>query len=387
MKSDIKGETMGKESKARDTNIELLRIISMMMVLILHALGWSGALGYLSGLKFFAYWWMEALSIVAVDVFVLISGYFLIESKFNSKKVFQTAVGGVWIYSVIFGLVAMNVSGDGIALGTLIKCFFPIITKKFWFVNSYIALYIFSPFINKLIHSLSKKQFTFLVGMMIAVFSIRTTVFPLSWSQDATGGYGIISFVMLYCVAAWVRLYYKSDGKYGLWLMLYFCMTFLLVMSKFCILKLGIGVDYSSKFYVYASPVVVIEAVALLLFFLNLKRIQNNKINSVINVLSKHSFSVYIIHFTMLGVLFTKIIPLNRVVDNVGIGVLAVLATVILIYICCVAIDIVKCYIFSKVGMRLKGTGVDKAYTWICEKWDDFSQGDEQQKNVLCEEK
>lgn len=78
----------------RNANIELLRILSMTMVLVLHCLSWSGALEYLEGINYWVYWWLEALCIVAVDVFVLISGYFMIKSRFKLRNVFKIAWGG-----------------------------------------------------------------------------------------------------------------------------------------------------------------------------------------------------------------------------------------------------------------------------------------------------
>lgn len=82
------------------------------------------------------------------------------------------------------------------------RMIFPVLTKKFWFVNSDVALYLFSPFLNKLIHGLSKRQFIVMLGIMLALFSIRVTFLPITWAQDSTGGMGLMWFVVLYCVAA-----------------------------------------------------------------------------------------------------------------------------------------------------------------------------------------
>lgn len=80
--------------KQRNARIELLRIISMLMVIMLHCLSMSGALNYLEGANYFIYWGMEAACIIAVDLFVLISGYFMVEGKFRSRKIVAIGVGG-----------------------------------------------------------------------------------------------------------------------------------------------------------------------------------------------------------------------------------------------------------------------------------------------------
>lgn len=75
--------------KRRAANFELLRIISMMMVVCLHYLSKGNLLPQYIKLNHgsdYLYWLIEALCIVSVNVFVLISGYFLIEKEFNGKK-------------------------------------------------------------------------------------------------------------------------------------------------------------------------------------------------------------------------------------------------------------------------------------------------------------
>lgn len=74
--------------KKRNEGIELLRIISMIMILILHYLGHGGILDNLSANNFYYYiaWTLEGICFVAVNIYVLITGYFLCTSKANLKK-------------------------------------------------------------------------------------------------------------------------------------------------------------------------------------------------------------------------------------------------------------------------------------------------------------
>lgn len=93
----------------RNSSIELLRIIAMFMVVVLHCLLTTGALEYQSRVQYYVYWFIEALCIIAVDVFILISGYFMIKSRFKAKNVFKTAISGVWLYSFLFSLIAFKI--------------------------------------------------------------------------------------------------------------------------------------------------------------------------------------------------------------------------------------------------------------------------------------
>ena len=337
----------------RNSNIELLRILSMLMVLVLHCLSSSGALEYFSGIDYWVYWWLEALCIIAVDIFVLISGYFMVESRFKMRNVLRI-IGGVWIYSVIFSLINIGVSGEALTLNYFIRMVFPFTTKKFWFVNSYIALYLLSPFLNKLIHILNKRQFSVMTAVLIAMFSLRVTILPITWSQDTTGGMGVQSFVTLYCIAAWIRLYYKKNtaGNFK-YIIGYILLSLVLVACKKGLLLIGFGEDFTSKLYSYSSILVYGEAVALFLTFLNAKPV-SGKIGEWINTVAKHSFSVYIIHFAMLSVLFTKIIPVNQFIDNVITGVPTVMLSVLGVHVFCTCVDIVKTSFGEKICILVR---------------------------------
>lgn len=75
-----------KGNKLRNANIELLRIISMLMVLMMHCLQSSGALEC-GGSYQLVYRLIKSFCIVAVNVFVIINGYFGPVSSFKLKNV------------------------------------------------------------------------------------------------------------------------------------------------------------------------------------------------------------------------------------------------------------------------------------------------------------
>lgn len=87
----------------RQSNIELLRVISMLMVLLGHyyVLSYFGDIDTVSfnlvGMQFLGAW-----SKVAVDIFVIITGYFLVNQTFRWKKVLKllscTYFGGLSYY-------------------------------------------------------------------------------------------------------------------------------------------------------------------------------------------------------------------------------------------------------------------------------------------------
>ena len=363
-------EINNSTKKGRNASIELLRIISMAMVLVLHTLGWSGALKYLEGVNFWVYWFIEAISYGAVDLFIIISSYYIVESRFKAKSVFRIAIGGVWLYSVVFSIVYLLISNVTSSKMEILKLLFPFYTKKYWFVNSYVLFYVLSPFLNKLINRINKKQHTALVIILFAVFCIRTTFSLQSWTQDTSGGMGILLFIPLYAISTWLKKFYQKDDKPFKYVLIFFSCSILLVLSKKVLMLIGIGSDYATKLYSYTSFVVVIQAFALFLAFLNMKPIIG-KIGEFINIVAKHCFSVYIIHFAMLNVLFTDILHVDRYINNVLTGVPAVLIAVIIVYVFCTIVDIGKTYVTGKIAKCIANIKPVRLYNKLMNKWEE----------------
>ena len=101
----------------RKSNIEALRLLSMLMVLNLHSFwGYGQPVSVLNSIDFFR----ESTSICAVNVFLLISGYFGIKWKFNSffNLTFQILFYSFGVYFVALGLGILKFT-----YSDLIQCF------------------------------------------------------------------------------------------------------------------------------------------------------------------------------------------------------------------------------------------------------------------------
>ena len=77
----------------RQANLELLRCVAMMMVIVLHYLGKGNLLisleeVWLSPAEVTA-WLLESFCIVAVNVYMFISGYFLCTSTFKPSRLIR----------------------------------------------------------------------------------------------------------------------------------------------------------------------------------------------------------------------------------------------------------------------------------------------------------
>jgi surface polysaccharide O-acyltransferase-like enzyme len=199
------------KEKDRNIGLDLLRIISMLMIVSLHYLGKGGVLWNTTegSLSWGIVWLVEAFCYTSVNCYVFISAYFLSASdkKIKLSKVVELLVTMLF-YSI--GLtVILGVTGKAnFNIKDILCSVFPFLTKSYWFMNVYILLYILHPYLNKLIGQMEQKEYRRLLIIMLVFFSLAQSILPfIDWTLDETRGYGILWFVTLYFVSGYIRKY------------------------------------------------------------------------------------------------------------------------------------------------------------------------------------
>lgn len=276
--------------KQRKSNFELLRIFAMVLI-ILHHYALHGGLSNISSFGVNKYIGTICLigGKLAVNLFVLISGYFLIESEFKLKKVLKLIIQ-VYCYSIAFfiGYVVLK----GMPTWEIIKLtIFPFTSKAYWFMLPYLCVYILSPFINKLIKSISKKQLISLIGILTVMFS------GIGFFVSGSELMGNLQwFVLMYLIGAYIRLYdFKKFSKKAIkWFSVIGYVVFIIVACGITYMS-----QYNSSLFRIVSKIssmnfiiVLVEAILIFMVFKNLE-IKNNKF---INILGKSSIGVYLFH-------------------------------------------------------------------------------------------
>ena len=198
----------GNIATQRQSNIELLRVISMFMVLLGHyyVLSYFDNIDTISfnllGMQFLGAW-----SKVAVDIFVIITGYFLVNQTFRWNKVLKL-LSCTYFWGIIILLLAFAL-GISIKTDYIYKSIFPL-TPLNWFARSYLLLYVSIPLFNKIINSVSKAR---LGQIIIVLTTIFYTVPTLISTFISGGGYltSYFTFGIMYMIGAYIRKY--GDAK------------------------------------------------------------------------------------------------------------------------------------------------------------------------------
>ena len=280
----------------RYSNIELLRIIAMLLIIAHHLVVHSGLLAQFgpiysnpTELKSQCILILGAFGKTGINVFVLISGYFYAKKEFLFEK-YVKLFFEVLFYRVLIHIIFLCAGFEYFTFLDYIKIVIPFSTIGTLFIDSYLAFLLFIPFLSKLVSAMNQKQHRNLVLLLLTLFSllgnfkapgIRISIMNyLSW------------FIVLFFVGSYIRLYpHKlfSNIKYLLVstisLLLLCCASILFCWHN----------KWSDPYYFVSDsnmPLAFLLGVSLFLFFEAI-RIPYNKF---INTLAAGTFAVLLIH-------------------------------------------------------------------------------------------
>lgn len=292
--------------KKRIVSIELLRIIAMMMVVMLHYLGKGGLLPELTGeitTNGYVAWAMEALCIVAVNVYMLISGYVLVNSEFKLRRLVEL-ICQVLFYTILvegIAIVAGLVELESITLNRVLELLFPFQMKHYWFMTAYVIMYLFSPILWAAVRQMEKKQLQNVIVLLLVFFSISKSVLPVELMVDQEG-YDALWFICVYLVAAYIRLYglpiLEKSKLRGLLCYFVGCVGILGVtfFVRAIYLKTGSLDHFIASAFHYNHILTLLAAVGLFYMFLNMKMPADKKVSQVICKVAPYSLGVYLLH-------------------------------------------------------------------------------------------
>ena len=225
---------------------------------------------------------------VAVNAFVLISGYWGIRFKWSRllKIDMQTV-----FYSIVLLVVAIMLGWHTIDFRYDFLLLFPVLFKQYWFITCYVVLYLISPLLNQWSKSLEKNRYkSLLVYGALIVYLWPTINFLFNASQfidDA--GYGIINFIYLYMLGMYLSHHYVD--RYSVWTYWtgYVISVVLLFFAQYG-LSWILGFEFSS-WISYNTMFVFVGSLCLFLVFKNM-----HFSSSWVNTVAKPCFAVYLIH-------------------------------------------------------------------------------------------
>ncbi|MBS7020727.1 MAG: acyltransferase [Firmicutes bacterium] len=365
-----------KSKTTRDSNYELMRIISMLMIVIWHILTHGQVVTGMTGISATIMKLLQTIIVIHVDSFILVTGYYQCKNKFNFKKAISLN-NQSWFYRVVILFIMLGFDWIQVGKVELFQMVFPLDFDAYWFVKMYLFLYCLSPFINKLLKNLEKAQFQKLLITLFIILSVLPTFSMQTLYSDA-GGYSLPFFVLLYLLGAYFRYYpiqksrilkVNTEHKNQLLFLIIFIFLF---TFNFLFHQFGTQlVAYNGELTKYFGDVITLDTFnydnsfvllgALFYFFyFGTLHFQSNMINHI----SSLTLGVYLIHDN--PYIRQKLYPLLGFSEgNTYSGLkifVKIFACALIIFIVCAIIEWIRQLLF-------KGIKHLKITKWIQNKW------------------
>lgn len=329
--------------KPRDANMDLMRITAMLLVMFYHlnyyniALEKAAVTSY-SQMQIFGYSLMKCVSMVCVNMFILISGWYGINANIKGfcKLAFQ-----IWFFSIPIYLI-FCLACDDLDFSFNLFCHL-LVFGGYWFLPAYLFLYICSPVLNAFVLKASQKTF---LAFLIVYFSF---LFLYGWLEREPyfdKGCSPLVFFGLYMIARYIRLYRPKWTQFKTSVLVACYLSILVLTACLCFL---ITIRYSQQraemLMENSSPLNIALSLLLLVLFSRI-----NIHSKVINKIGISCLAVYLLHASPF--FYEKIYyPLGCRVFHVEPALLSIilLSTMIgVIFFASILIDLVRIAVWNK---------------------------------------
>ena len=351
----------------RQSNLELFRIISMLLIVAHHYVVNSGLTAadgpivadMLSARSLFLITF-GAWGKVGINCFMFITGYFMCKSKLTSRK-YVKLLGEVMFYKIVLYFVFLALGVIAFSPKDFVLKMLPVDSVSDMFTSSFLIFYLLIPFLNILINHLTELQhikliilccFTYVVLGCIPVITVVMNY--VTW------------FTVLYFISSYIRLYPKKIfNKTCLWGILSIASVAISVVSIIVLAYIGNkrGAVLSYWFLYDSNKILaVIVAFSAFMFFKNV-RIPYSKF---INTVAASCFGVLLLHASSV----TREWLWYDVVDSIGAYsskymYIYAIGTVLAIFVVCTVIDILRIRFIETPFMKLW----DKLYPGILKRY------------------
>ena len=341
--------------KERNSNIEVLRIIAM-IIIVAHHFSVHGGFQFDTSYIGINRIWIQYLQLggkIGVDIFVLISGYYLVSRTSSLTYKALKLWLQILFYSVVIFMVSIALNLSIFSKKAMLDSFFPISMNQWWFASTYFVLLLLTPFINIALTSMSKglyQRALLLALIMWCILPSLSGLYP-KFTIISPQFSNLIWFITLYSLSAYIRLWHTTlshTSKY----------YFVIAMGSFIVTFLSaVLFDYlnviqksivfnPTALYDLTSITILIGTVATFLGFLQIK-INNSKI---INTISSATFGVYLLHDhpNIIRPLIWGTIFKNASYTDSNMLIPYSIMVIALVYLTCTFIELLRIHIIEK---------------------------------------
>lgn len=225
---------------------------------------------------------------IGVILFVLISGFYGIRP---SMKGFARLLIITMVYFLPLQFIQLFIEGRLSHPRAILNSLMFITNTPYWFIRTYLYLYLCAPLVNNFIKSSNRKQ----TNLLLFILGVISVYFGTTQGDPSlSGGKNLVNFLFLYLLGYTIKTYQKQIQRISIpyYLVAYIVLNIFVILALF-IFKRGtfIGDGIWQLTFPYCSPILVLNAA--LLFIVFSKITLNSK---VVNMVASSMFAVYLIH-------------------------------------------------------------------------------------------
>lgn len=355
-----------RKTSTRDQRFDILRSVSMMMIVMLHYIyhgirhvGSDGGGNFVdcgftqdivSEVNFLIYQFLGYMADIGPNLFILISGYFLIKPR-SFQSVAHKA-GHLWttiafycivIYGVLLAMGQVDFSVDSIISGLT-----PIYHKHYWFMSMYVPLLLLSPFLSKGIAGLTKREYEVLLLVLLVIHFSNNSV---GYGHIYSSGTSLFFYIFVFLAGGYLRLYPidKRIGKWGGAAYLMVCLVLTLLSAYSQLIKGTGGFPHIKGMANNSLP--FLYAFFLFAWVVQLKRTDTLVGRWAVRI-SPYVLAVYLIHDNgnIRRILWNQLIHTQDFIHSPW-SVVHFAITCALIFVLCIAIEWLRQYTSKAIKM------------------------------------
>lgn len=294
------------------------------------------------------------LGSLGVQIFVLITGFFMIDSEIRIKSFIKILLETLF-YSYLIFVLFLLFAPDLLNMKMITRSLLPVGSKHYWFITAYLVLYLFIPALNLIALKIKQKTYQIMLALMIFFWFFMKEIFGATYEYS-----GLTLFIGLYYIGGYIKLYgikcFEKSLMCYLSILQFFIINFAFFYYKLCISTAIVDHDAVCKWHIKFpfSPFMLLAAVGIFYIFKNLK-IKNS---NFINWCAASVLSVYLIteNICIRGFIWKDWFGVKNLFTDGGCNLSALflnmLAAVVVSFAICIVIDKLRIKLIEKPFMN-----------------------------------
>lgn len=336
-------QTRPDQTIVRNSSLELLRIIAM-IVIVAHHFAYGENFNFPTDSITLNRLWIQLINMggkLGVNLFVLISGYFLIKSDgIKTRKLV-----GMWLAMLFYSLAAYTASViSGAELLSPVRAlyaFMPLTKSGWWFMEVYFMLYLLHPCLNITLRNLNKSQYEKMLLMLGVCWSVVPTL-----TNSYLASSGLLWFMYLYSISGYIRLWADDFGsKNFIWLSVIMILLNFVLVIIFDVVGFKVRMFAEHPLHLYNMQMLPMLVIPVCMF-IGFKHL-NISHSRIINLIASATLGVYLLHENRIikPFLWREIFRTSNFQDSPYLIPYSIAATFI-VYISCTIIELLRSAIF-----------------------------------------